>query len=141
AYRTRCDSDGRVGDDFRRAVEYWAAALDLDPNQYIFRRRIQQYGPRLDKPYPFYDWVVTARQEIRARGETPVNLSVEPGGAEFAAPVKTFDVSQAPIATPPDPRKRILEDDRFIRIETVTVPSAIAPGTSARAHVVFRPNL
>ena len=28
-------------------------ALALDPNQYIWRRRLQQYGPRLDKPYAF----------------------------------------------------------------------------------------
>ena len=43
---------------------------------------MQQYGPRLDKPYPFYDWVETAREEIRARGETPSPLRVEPAGAE-----------------------------------------------------------
>ena len=51
--------------------------LDIDPNQYIWRRRIQQYGPRLDKPYPFYDWgAASAREEIAARGETPVGLTV-----------------------------------------------------------------
>ena len=48
--------------------------------------RIQQYGPRLDKPYPFYDWVPTAIEEITARGETPVDLSVELVASEFAEP-------------------------------------------------------
>ena len=56
-YRKRYDSDHRQLEDFRKAVEHWDQALDIDPNQYIWRRRIQQYGPRLDKPYSFYDWV------------------------------------------------------------------------------------
>ncbi|MFQ5926813.1 MAG: hypothetical protein ACE5MH_05200, partial [Terriglobia bacterium] len=59
AYRTRYDSSYRQATDFQNAVAHWGKALDTDPNQYIWRRRIQQYGPRLDKPYPFYDWVRT----------------------------------------------------------------------------------
>jgi hypothetical protein len=39
----------------QKAVQYWTMALDMDSNQYIWRRRIQQYGPRLEKPYSFYD--------------------------------------------------------------------------------------
>ena len=74
AYRKRYDSDFRQPEDFQKAVEQWNAALQVNPNQYIWRRRIQQYGPRLDKPYSFYDWVTTARKEIAARGETPVPL-------------------------------------------------------------------
>jgi tetratricopeptide (TPR) repeat protein len=70
-HRKRYDSSVRKTDDFQRAIEYWTRALDMDPNQYIWRRRIQQYGPRLDKPYPFYDWVNTARKDIQDRGETP----------------------------------------------------------------------
>ena len=77
-YRRRYDSSLRRPGDFRRAVSRWRAALETNPNQYIWRRRIQQYGPRLDKPYPFYDWVEVARAEIQARGEEPVALSVEP---------------------------------------------------------------
>ena len=45
---------------FDQAVEQWGKALAMQPNQYIWRRRIQQYGPRLIKPYPFYDWVEAA---------------------------------------------------------------------------------
>jgi len=49
AYRARYDSPLRQPGDFRQAVEHWERALALDLNQYIWRRRIQQYGPRLDK--------------------------------------------------------------------------------------------
>ena len=76
ALRKRYDSPHRQPGDFQAAVDAWKGALDIDPNQYIWRRRIQQYGPRLDKPYPFYDWVPQAREEIAARGETPVGLTV-----------------------------------------------------------------
>ena len=91
AYRKRYDSSERQAGDFAKAVEHWGRALDIDPNQYIWRRRIQQYGPRLAKPYSFYDWVSQARLDIAARGETPAALSVEPGGAEFAYPAKSFE--------------------------------------------------
>lgn len=140
AYRMRYDSDQHQMNDFLLAVEHWSKALEIDPNQYIWRRRIQQYGPRLDKPYPFYDWVETAREEIRKRGETPVPLAVEPTGAELAQPAKTFEMS--PDRKPePDPQGRVLRDkERLITIETATVPPSIAPGESARIHVIFRPN-
>ena len=64
------------------AVDFWSMALQEDPNQYIYRRRIQQYGARLGKPYPFYDWVESAQAEIRERGETPVDLTVPLTGAD-----------------------------------------------------------
>ncbi len=141
AYRKRFDSDARQESDFQLAVDHWNQALDLNPNQYIWRRRIQQYGPRLDKPYSFYDWVETARSEIRARGETPVALAVEPSGAEFAHPAKSFEASRAALPEP-DPKGQIHRDKgEFIEIETTTVPSIIKPGATARFHVAFRPNL
>ncbi|MFQ5876189.1 MAG: hypothetical protein ACE5JH_00635 [Acidobacteriota bacterium] len=139
AYRARYDSEGRRPGDFRRAVEAWARALHIDPNNYIRRRRIQQYGPRLEKPYSFYDWVALARREIRARGEQPLPLIVEPGGAEFARPAAAF--APAAAAAEPDPEGRIVRDTRgFIRVESTVVPPAIAPGTAARVHVTFTPN-
>jgi len=141
AYRKRYDSDHRQAEDFQKAVEHWGKALDIDPNQYIWRRRIQQYGPRLDKPYSFYDWVREARREIAARGETPAQLFVEPGGAEFAHPSESFEMTQT-VQEEPDPRGRIFRDEkRFIKVETTVVPSAVAAGESARVHLVFRPNL
>ena len=139
ALRKRYDSDGRRKGDFQAAVDHWKEALDIDPNQYIWRRRIQQYGPRLDKPYPFYDWVPQAREEIAARGETPAGLIVEPGGAEFAEPSKELATIEAAV-DPPDPGGRIYRDEgEFIALETVIVPNSIEPGEASRIHVNFRP--
>ena len=63
--------------NFDEAAKFWSEALAANPNQYIWRRRIQQYGPRQDKPYPFYDWIETAQREIRERGEQPIELSAD----------------------------------------------------------------
>ncbi len=139
AYRKRYDSSERQPGDFERAIEHWRAALEIDPNQYIWRRRIQQYGPRLDKPYPFYDWVVAARDEIRARGETPAPLAVEPGGAEFASPSSSFEV-EPEMSVDPDPKDRIERDPAsWVRSESVVVPDT-SSGDLSRVHVVFRVN-
>ena len=139
AHRARYDSPARSPDDFQRAVDHWSTALALDPNQYIWRRRIQQYGPRLDKPYPFYDWVVRAREEVRARGEEPVRLAVEPRGAEFAEPSESFE-ARADAVTEPDPMGRVIRDQGdFVDLETTAVPSAVGRGEVARFHLVFRP--
>jgi tetratricopeptide (TPR) repeat protein len=139
AYRMRYDSPGRREGDFQRAVDEWTAALEIDPNQYIWRRRMQQYGPRLDKPYPFYDWVVTAREEITARGDEPEPLAVEPRGSEFASPEREF-VANVDATSEPDPLGRVLRDeDQFIEVEAVAVPARIAPGGVTRLHFSFRP--
>jgi hypothetical protein len=45
-----------------------------NPKSVYLARRIQQYGPHLDKPYAFCDWVNEARTTIADRGETPVLL-------------------------------------------------------------------
>jgi tetratricopeptide (TPR) repeat protein len=141
AYRKRYDSDERQPGDFQLAIQHWKQALDLDPNQYIWRRRIQQYGPRLDKPYSFYDWVRAARKEIKARGEIPIPLVVEPSGAEFAYPSKTIE-SELTTPAEPDPKGRIHRDNgKFIQIETTVVPPVVAPGEAARFHLEFEPNL
>jgi len=139
ALRARYDSDHRRPADFQDAVANWSAALETDPNQYIWRRRIQQYGPRLDKPYPFYDWVPVAREEIRARGEEPAELVVEPRGSEFAQPSREFTAVEVD-AVEPDPRGRVFRDDGdFIRASVVAVPPTVASGEVARFHVTFRP--
>jgi tetratricopeptide (TPR) repeat protein len=145
AYRmrhdARDDSGGPVAkaNDFQVAVDHWGKALELEPNQYIYRRRIQQYGPRLIKPYPFYDWVDLARKEIVARGEKPIELAVEPSGAEIAAPAKRF-AGAVEIHESPDPQGRIRRDPRgLIRADAVVVPGTVRPGESVRVHVEFRP--
>ena len=139
AYRRRYESDLREPGDFAAAVSQWGAALDTDPNQYIWRRRIQQYGPRLDKPYPFYDWVDEARETIRARGDEPVDLRVEPRGAEIAQPARELASSGNP--ENPDPDARIFRDEEgFISVETVVVPHTYGDGRAVRVHLMFRPN-
>ena len=140
AYRVRYDSALRQPDDFRNAVQRWEQALALNPNQYIWRRRIQQYGPRLEKPYSFYDWVEQARKEIIARGEEPLPLTVVPQGAELAHPARTFGVA-AEEAQSPDPERRIQRDSQsLILAEITTVPSEIRPGGSTRVHIALAPN-
>ncbi|HUE15163.1 MAG TPA: hypothetical protein VMR25_13415 [Planctomycetaceae bacterium] len=135
--RRRYETKAREGDDFRAAVEAWGTALDLDPNQYIWRRRIQQYGPRLDKPYPFYDWVAEAEASIRHRGESPVVLPVRPDGAEIAQPTKVFAVRKD-VPQNLDPKGRINRDTRSVACEVVVVPATVKPGRSARVHLTFR---
>lgn len=136
AYRNRHESTYRQQSDFDQAVSHWTAALTMDPNQYIWRRRIQQYGPRLAKPYPFYDWVDTATKEILARGETPVALKVPLSGAEISRPSKSFDASLPQVS--PDPRNLITRDKgRSVKINRVFVPSRVQAGDSVRLHLEF----
>jgi len=139
SYRARYDSSVAEVGDFQRAAESWSLALEIDPNNYIWRRRIQQYGPRLDKPYPFYDWVIEARDEIASRGETPTALVVEPSGSEFAHPQRVFKATSGE-RNEPDPEGRITRDEgRFIAVESAVVPSRVAPGEAMRVHFGFRP--
>ncbi len=139
AHRRRLESRRRRPGDFQAAVAHWSNALDVDPNNYIRRRRIQQYGPRLDKPYPFYDWVDQARAEISARGESPVDLPVEPVGAELAQPARGIEGSSA-AADNPDPQGKIRRDDRHVRWEATVVRDSGDSSGAARVHVEFRPD-
>ncbi len=139
-YRLRHDGTNRQPGDFQEAVDAWSAALALDPNQYIWRRRIQQYGPRLDKPYPFYDWVARAQDEIRERGEEPIALAVEPYGAELAAPSRTF-IDESLDEVPPASDGRIARDtQQHVRAEVAVVPARVPAGQSVRVHVTFFPS-
>jgi hypothetical protein len=136
--------DGGASTDFAEAVKAWSSALALDPNHYIWRRRIQQYGPRLDKPYPFYDWVPTARAEIKARGEVPRALRVEPVGAEMTAPLPRGQAastpnSESPMPDLPEGANKITHDDGLIRCEVIVVPDTQGR-TAARVHLSFEPN-
>lgn len=137
AQRMMFDSPKNQPDDFARAVSSWQTALASNPNQYIWRRRIQQYGPRLDKPYPFYDWVDTAQREIVARGEAPVTLNVPLSGAEMARPERDFIA----VGHPPGD-ERVTQDTHRIVTVTPVVVSATAGGAqhTTRVHLVLRPN-
>jgi hypothetical protein len=139
-YRMRYESRRQHAGDFQAAVDFWGQALEVNPNQYIWRRRIQQYGPRLDKPYAFYDWVSQAVAEITERGEKPLPLAVEPSGAEIAQPSRRFLASAEPLRSP-DPEGRIRRDEQgLIQIEPTVVPSRVRPGETARVHLTLRPN-
>ncbi len=139
AHLRRDATESRREFDFRTAVQAFTTALDLEPANYIWRRRIQQYGPQLDKPYPFYDWVATANSEITARGATPVPLVARLTDAERVHP-KGAPPSIALIPHP-DPAGKLPRDKtRFVAIEAAFAPASARSGKPVRLHVVLRPD-
>lgn len=117
--RKRYDSPARQAADFQEAEQHWTNALALDANRYIWRRGVQQYGPHLPTPYPFFNWIRDARAEIAKRGETPLTLAVEPGDSKLATRDTTAAAANTP-ATEPDARGRIRRDHgEFVSMETV----------------------
>ncbi len=138
ALRQRCESERRQPGDFQAAVAAWQAALDLNPNQYIWRRRIQQYGPKLSKPYAFYDWVPQAIREVRARGEVPVEPVVPLTESERAERTAFAPLS---VLVAPDPDGRVTPDERpLVRIEATVVPATVPAGGHGRLHLALRPD-
>jgi len=136
ALRARAESKARRTGDAQSAVVMWEWALRIDPNQYIWRRRIQQYGPRLSKPYNFYGWVRQARKEIEKRGEKPVPLDVEPKGAEL---MDRNLVSYDP-KPDPDPQGKIDRDKGvLLEVECFATPWTVRPGERVRVRLNFRP--
>ena len=139
-YRLRYDSGQQASSDFQTAVNYWTRSRVLQPNQYIWRRRIEQYGPRLTKPYPFYDWVETAARDIVARGEKPIELMVLPTDSEIADKGSSFEIEEQNIK-PPDPQGQIYRDEKDLILSEVTVvPPQVKPNETVRVHVTLRPN-
>ncbi|MCP4608521.1 MAG: tetratricopeptide repeat protein [Planctomycetes bacterium] len=139
-YRLRYDSAQQTSSDFQTAVNHWTRSRVLQPNQYIWRRRIEQYGPRLTKPYPFYDWVETAARDIKARGGKPVELMVLPTGSEIADKGSSFEIEEQNIK-PPDPQGQIYRDEKNLILSEVTVvPPQVKPEEVVRVHVTLRPN-
>jgi tetratricopeptide (TPR) repeat protein len=138
-YRMRYESPQRQREDFQQAVEHWTRARQIRPSQYIWRRRIEQYGPRLTKPYPFYDWVEAASTAIQARGEQPVALDTLPTGSEMARPARDFEAENQ--ATPPNALDTIQSDSQPLILSEVTVvPPRVKPEKTVRVHVSLRPN-
>jgi tetratricopeptide (TPR) repeat protein len=139
-YRIRYESERRLPTDFQMAVDHWTKARQINPNQYIWRRRVEQFGPRATKPYPFYDWVQTAASEIRTRGEKPIELRVLPTGSEIAGPDRGIESEKVDVK-PPDPQGRILRDQQhLILAEVAVIPPHIKPGQTVRVHITLRPN-
>jgi tetratricopeptide (TPR) repeat protein len=139
-YRMRSEAPQAQPGDFQTAVDHWTTARSLQPNRYIWRRRLEQYGPRLTKPYPFYDWVPTAEREIRARGEQPIELKVRPTGSEMAGPLPAGETRSGAVQSP-DPEGRIARDTQsLVRAEVTVVPPRVKPGEAVRVYLALRPN-
>jgi len=145
----RSESKLRLYGDAQKAIRSWGEALRINPNQYVWRRRIQQYGPRLNKPYNFYFWVAQARKEITARGDEPVDLGTEPQGSELEPPRRRRDTSGtdknnsrlAVQAKACGTSARIQVDSHnFIEIEPMSVPATVRPGDVVRLRISFRVN-
>jgi hypothetical protein len=134
----RHDSADRKAEDFSEAAKAWTRAQELDPGQYIFRRRIQQYGPRLEKPYAFYDWVPEARESINKRGDEPVTLAAEPSGSEFAKPLKGLPTASGE-QKHPDPEKKVTVAKLEFSGTAVSVPAAATASGPVRVHVSLSP--
>ena len=139
ALRRRYEGPHRKPLDNQRAVEHWGLALDANPNHYIYRRRLQQYGPRLDKPYNFYFWVQQARADIRSREEVPFTLAAEPMGSEIAQPESKASTSIVAALVNPDPHGQINRDEKgLVQIEPLVTPARVRPGHRIRARITFR---
>lgn len=121
---------------FQTAIDCWKGALEEVPGQYIWRRRIQQYGPRLDKPYPFYDWVEEAQKEVVARGEQPVQLTVEPSGSEVAQPLRKAEVLRN--RDYPDVQNKLPNEKELLEITTTLIPHTDRAET-LRIHLQLQP--
>ncbi len=136
AHRMRHDSKSRKATDFQAAVDHWSAALARDPSQYIWRRRIQQYGPLLDKPYPFYDWVARATAEVTARGDEPVELPVSLSRTErLGRSPETVEITESP-----DPDEGVpFDDGSWLDVVVSVVPDTAGRDHVLRLHVTARP--
>ncbi len=137
AYRQRYDEHSHDDADFDMASKYWTMALDSNPGQYIWRRRIEQYGPRLQKPYPFYDWVGTAIKEIKERGETPIALTVDLTQSELANR-STPNYSNED-AKPESTEEVSRDGGTFILIESTMVPGYVEAEKPATIHMRLVP--
>ena len=140
AHRKVYDLGPEAGDPrhLERAIYYWRRALERNPGNYIWRRRLQQYGPRLDKPYPFYDWVATARADLRKRGVDPHPLRAEPSGAEIAKPAKS---ATAHTFVDPDPERHLPEDlTKVVQCRVLVVPHTKKPAHAMRVQLTLTPS-
>ena len=140
AWRDKFDNAPAASpDDFSTASSYWLSAHQKNPNQYIWRRRIEQYGPRLMKPYPFYDWIDPAIADVQARGEEPVELAIQLSGAEIAYPAREQETADAGVEHPDPQMKVTLDPGTMVSSHSTLVRHAVAPGRSVRVHLDFVP--
>lgn len=144
SFRARHDSSEVQDGDFQNAITAWTKALEIYPANYIFRRRVQQYGPRLMKPYPFYTWVSEAQAELEKRNGKPFVLAVNLEGSEIAEPEGRGGASQEAVvagAKEPDPAAKIpLDETGLVTFSAVIAPSPVTAGQKARVYLRFEPN-
>lgn len=103
----RHDSDERHPGDLQQALDLWRCALEREPGRILWRRRLEQYGPRVEKPFSFYGWVDVARRKIMGRGGGTLELAVEPTETEKAQPRRAF---ADPLRPEPDPGRAVEPD-------------------------------
>lgn len=128
------DAQARQQGDFQRAIGAWVAALGGNPSQYIWRRRIQQFGPRMDKPYPFYNWVEQAQADLQARGVTPVPLKTVLTQSEIAGRRGTTSDS-----TEPDPDAKVARSKLRFEVERAEAPATKRTAKAAQVHLFLYP--
>ena len=134
----RHESRMRHTGDAQSAIDHWGRALAADPNQYIWRRRLQQYGPRLDKPYDFYTWVKTAQSDIKKRGEQPIKLDSPPSGSEIVS--RSANAYPKATIVDRDPDGKVTRDRSLIQVTTMVTPASVRPGHQGRVRIEFRPS-
>jgi hypothetical protein len=120
----------------QKAVKHWERALQINPKQYIWRRWLQQYGPRSDQPYNFYSWIDKARTQIRQRGEEPISLEVEPPRANVASQKDNVGIEEADAIPDPDPEGDIMRDRApLVEVSPLATPVRVRPGSEVRVRV------
>ncbi|MEL6712599.1 MAG: hypothetical protein AAFP86_02430 [Planctomycetota bacterium] len=142
ALRMRAATPRARADDFQRALDAWRAALAARPERLVWRRRIQRFGPLLDRPDSFYGW---ARPAVHAGARLVVPL----GEGESAPRTTRIPGGRPKVESPglaPDAADRPRDPGRAVRIETAVALNTGAlgskvriPAGAARVHVTLRP--
>jgi len=134
ALQWRSESEYAEDNDAQRARGAWGKARELNPNQYIWRRRLQQYGAVRDKPYSLYGWVGEAQKAIISRGDKPFVLRVQLTSSEQATLEEQVNAADSPID--PDPEDRIFRDDKsLIKHQVIVTPEKIASGQTVHVQI------
>lgn len=134
--RMRLDRGTPRDGDFQAAVDAWSAALALRPSQYIWRRRLQQYGPRLDQPYPFYTWVDEARADLGARGVSMPSV----GRLTEAERARAVTSPRAPEEAPDPAGTYPRDEDGWLRHESAVVFDTSRGRPRGRVHLTLTPD-
>lgn len=135
AERLAYDAAGGRGPGFARAVAAWHDAHALVPSQYIWRRRIQQYGPRLDQPYDFYAWMPEALETMaQTRPSIASNLSLHLTPTEMALEARPPAVRAE---TPDGTALMTTWDDPTLGLDIVVVRGTTAEADTVCLHVAI----